>query len=65
MEGLIFGILRYSVNTVLGGKQINKLAFKPAGRLHGPRNKTKEVLHAKPFKTMIFLPFFSLVTLHN
>ena len=36
MEGLIFGILRYSVNTVLGGKQINKLAFKPAGRLHGP-----------------------------
>ena len=58
MEGLIFGVLRYSVNTVLWGKQINKLAFKPAGRLHRPWNKTKEVLHGKPFKTMIFLPFF-------
>ena len=58
MEGLTFGVLRYSVNTVLGGKQINKLAFKPAGRLQGQWNKTKEVLHAKPFQTMIFLPFF-------
>ena len=58
MEGLTFGVLRYSVNTVLGGKQINKLAFKPAGRLHRPWNKTKEVFTRKTFQDHDFSTLF-------